>query len=41
MKKLIALMLALVLSVAAFGCNNAPADDEKAVKATARRSTTL
>ena len=29
MKKLIALMLALVLSVAAFGCNNAPADDEK------------
>lgn len=27
MKKLIALMLALVLAVAAFGCNNAPAND--------------
>ncbi len=27
MKKLIALMLALVLSVVAFGCNNAPAND--------------
>lgn len=29
MKKLIALMLALVLSVAAFGCNNAPTNDGK------------
>lgn len=28
MKKLIALMLALVLAVAAFGCNNAPANDD-------------
>lgn len=30
MKKLIALILTLVLAVAAFGCNNAPADDQQA-----------